>query len=136
MADETNAKVIDKIKKALLALHDDAESELYSRRNSEAAQKFDIEYSQGKYNAYDKALKDLEPLLSAAEEEIEQQQGKIRLLMSTLHYECPEKYPDNCVICKGTKGGVCGNENIIDGKVMCDYCHAEAMLKPKPENEE
>lgn len=30
-----------------------------------------------------------------------------------------------CEICHGTKGGVPGNENIIDGKVICDYCHAE-----------
>lgn len=31
---------------------------------------------------------------------------------------------DNCEICKGAKGGVPGNENIIDGKAVCDYCHA------------
>ena len=28
---------------------------------------------------------------------------------------------DNCEICKGTKGGVKGNENIV----MCDYCTVE-----------
>ena len=32
---------------------------------------------------------------------------------------------DNCEICHGIKGGVPGNENIIDGKRVCDYCHAE-----------
>jgi hypothetical protein len=32
---------------------------------------------------------------------------------------------DNCEICKGTKGGVKGNENIIDNIVMCDYCIVE-----------
>ncbi len=32
---------------------------------------------------------------------------------------------DNCEICKGAKGGVLGNENIVEGKVMCDYCSAD-----------
>ena len=31
-------------------------------------------------------------------------------------------FPDNCEICKGKKGGVRGNENIVDGKTVCDYC--------------
>ena len=31
---------------------------------------------------------------------------------------------DNCELCFGTKGGVRGNENIINGQVICDYCHA------------
>lgn len=31
-------------------------------------------------------------------------------------------FPDNCEVCKGKKGGVRGNENIVDGKIMCDYC--------------
>lgn len=35
--------------------------------------------------------------------------------------------PDNCEVCKGEKGGIRGNENIINGVVMCDYCHAEDM---------
>lgn len=38
---------------------------------------------------------------------------------------------DNCVECKGRKGGVPGNENVIEGKVICDYCHA-AKLKNTP----
>lgn len=29
---------------------------------------------------------------------------------------------DNCEICKGSKGGVKGNENVVNGTVMCDYC--------------
>ncbi|KKN71258.1 hypothetical protein LCGC14_0423010 [marine sediment metagenome] len=41
------------------------------------------------------------------------------------------KQLDNCEVCKGVKGGVRGNENIIDGVVMCDYCHAEQMNKEK-----
>lgn len=32
--------------------------------------------------------------------------------------------PDNCQICLGRSGGMKGNENIVDGIVMCDYCHA------------
>jgi hypothetical protein len=32
---------------------------------------------------------------------------------------------DNCEICLGRNGGVRGNENIIDGVVMCDQCHAD-----------
>ncbi len=44
-------------------------------------------------------------------------------LKKTLYYELPDKYPDNCEICKGANCGVRGNENIINGVVMCDYCH-------------
>lgn len=33
-------------------------------------------------------------------------------------------FPDKCEVCLGEKGGVRGNENVIDGVVMCDYCHA------------
>lgn len=29
---------------------------------------------------------------------------------------------DNCENCQGEKGGVPGNENIVNGKVLCDYC--------------
>lgn len=36
---------------------------------------------------------------------------------------------DNCEVCKGEKGGTRGNENVIDGVVTCDYCHAEQMEK-------
>lgn len=38
---------------------------------------------------------------------------------------------DNCEVCRGTKGGVKGNEQIVDGRVMCDYCHAEYMKERK-----
>jgi hypothetical protein len=33
---------------------------------------------------------------------------------------------DNCVQCGGRKGGVPGNENIVNGRRVCDYCHAAA----------
>ena len=36
-------------------------------------------------------------------------------------------FPDNCEVCKGEKGGVRGNENIIDGIVMCDYCYCDRI---------
>ena len=35
---------------------------------------------------------------------------------------------DQCSRCHGAKGGVPGNENVIDGKPVCDYCHAEELL--------
>src|SRR5689334_20335115 len=32
------------------------------------------------------------------------------------------KERDACQLCKGFRGGVPGNENIIDGVIACDYC--------------
>lgn len=40
--------------------------------------------------------------------------------------------PDNCQVCKGNRGGVRGNENRVNGVVMCDYCTAELMKTPPP----
>lgn len=35
---------------------------------------------------------------------------------------------DNCSKCKGSKGGLPGNENVLeDGTVVCDYCHKEQL---------
>lgn len=40
---------------------------------------------------------------------------------------------DACQVCRGTRGGVPGNENTIDGRVLCDYCHAtQATMLPCP----
>ena len=36
---------------------------------------------------------------------------------------------DNCEICHGVKGGLPGNENRIDGKVVCDYCDADGSVE-------
>lgn len=36
--------------------------------------------------------------------------------------------PDKCEFCKGAKGGVLGNENILEGRVLCDYCHAARIF--------
>lgn len=30
---------------------------------------------------------------------------------------------DACEECHGAKGGTPGNENVVDGRVLCDYCH-------------
>ena len=38
---------------------------------------------------------------------------------------------DNCEICKGAKGGVKGNENIVDNIRMCDYCTVEYDAEKK-----
>lgn len=37
----------------------------------------------------------------------------------------------SCQICQDTRDGVVGNGNVINGIVVCDYCHAD-MLKFKP----
>lgn len=37
---------------------------------------------------------------------------------------------DACEECNGTKGGTPGNENIIDGRVLCDYCHGDLKRRP------
>lgn len=39
-----------------------------------------------------------------------------------------------CQVCKGTKGGIQGNDNIVNGVIMCDYCHAETLKFGKREN--
>ena len=41
---------------------------------------------------------------------------KNRRLLRTLEYERPDKYPDNCFYCRGTNGGIRGNEQIINNK--------------------
>jgi hypothetical protein len=38
---------------------------------------------------------------------------------------------DNCSVCRGERGGVPGNENRIDGTVMCDYCSVDYVKKMK-----
>jgi len=37
------------------------------------------------------------------------------------------KEVDHCEECGGVNGGVPGNENIVGGKVICDYCHAKHL---------
>ena len=44
------------------------------------------------------------------------------------------KLRDHCEICGGTRGGVRGNENIVqscgESVVMCDYCSTDDYLQP------
>lgn len=57
--------------------------------------------------------------------------GQIRKMLDAI-YQTKDGKPlpgDNCEICHGRKGGVRGNENVIDGKVVCDYCHADGSYK-------
>lgn len=35
-----------------------------------------------------------------------------------------------CEQCGGTRGGTPGNENIVDGRKLCDCCHADLMRTP------
>lgn len=35
--------------------------------------------------------------------------------------------PDNCEIEGCRRKGVRGNENIVNGLIMCDYCHSRHM---------
>lgn len=34
---------------------------------------------------------------------------------------------DDCSRCHGTRGGVKGNENMVNGVRLCDYCHADDL---------
>lgn len=36
---------------------------------------------------------------------------------------------DACEVCHGERGGVPGNENIVEGVTCCDYCHADGSYK-------
>lgn len=49
----------------------------------------------------------------------------INRLLSHLSALLTKPEADNCEICKGTRGGVRGNENRVGDQVMCDYCHLD-----------
>lgn len=34
---------------------------------------------------------------------------------------------DRCSRCAGRRGGVPGNENVVDGQLLCDHCHADDL---------
>ncbi|HEV8364597.1 MAG TPA: hypothetical protein VGQ52_13870 [Gemmatimonadaceae bacterium] len=38
-----------------------------------------------------------------------------------------ESTPDDCSRCHGERGGARGNENVVDGVLLCDYCHADDL---------
>lgn len=50
--------------------------------------------------------------------------GRLGEVESYTVAELDELLRDNCEVCKGEKGGMLGNENIVRGIRMCDYCHA------------
>lgn len=39
---------------------------------------------------------------------------------------------DACEECRGESGGIPGNENIVDGIILCDYCHAKKIPIASP----
>lgn len=46
-----------------------------------------------------------------------------------------QKELDDCQVCLGARGGVKGNENRIDGLVVCDHCSCgitNHMVYPSP----
>lgn len=51
--------------------------------------------------------------------------------VNELHAELWAMLTDECEICQGASGGVLGNENIIDGVTVCDYCSVELEGKIK-----
>lgn len=42
-----------------------------------------------------------------------------------------EQVPDRCQTCHGKRGGMLGNENIINGAMMCDYCTSDWLAKER-----
>lgn len=75
---------------------------------------------------------------SEAKKEIEEADQNCHIETIELHGKLPgasDQQLDNCQICKGAKGGVPGNENVIDNVVMCDYCHA-AKIKSDQQKQE
>lgn len=42
----------------------------------------------------------------------------------------PKRELDNCRVCGGYRGGVPGNENVIESLVVCDYCSARCPKLP------
>jgi len=44
--------------------------------------------------------------------------------------ELRESY-DDCVVCLGTRGGVKGNENVINDVIMCDHCTVDQIKNLK-----
>ena len=42
---------------------------------------------------------------------------------------------DNCRVCGGVRGGMPGNENIVAGLIICDYCHADDASRVKEPGE-
>ena len=61
--------------------------------------------------------------------EIAKQHRRVELAREIAAAPLPAVGPDACSACSGQRGGVPGNENIVNGCMLCDYCHAEVMVK-------
>lgn len=69
----------------------------------------------------------LEQRMDALDGVLENAQGLLGLI-----YNLPG--PDNCQVCLGARGGMPGNENVVDGVVMCDICTMNARATGKSPN--
>ena len=61
------------------------------------------------------------------QEALDKQKADLRTKLNELE-------PDKCKFCLGIKGGVLGNENVVDGVVVCDYCTSILMDMEKSRN--
>lgn len=62
--------------------------------------------------------------LEDSSELTDEQKGKLRAWYERSIKDTAGEGRDACQFCLGAKGGVPGNENMICGVVMCDYCHS------------
>jgi len=62
---------------------------------------------------------------------------KLAKALTTVSFHEEQWYPpengDACEICLGRNGGTPGNENIVDGVVMCDQCTADTLAMKERE---
>ena len=75
-----------------------------------------------------KALKQLDCAIKICE--YQPFERKVRITFEAakiIRQSLTQLYPDGCEICHGCMGGVKGNENVINGRVVCDYCHSAEL---------
>ena len=59
---------------------------------------------------------------------MEPEDSKLSILISYIKYYLFDKWrKDKCENCHGSRGGVRGNENIVNGKILCDYCSCDLI---------
>lgn len=84
-----------------------------------------VDYSA--YTAADKRADSLAKRVAALEEAIRQAPHTSNCKANTFgpdHCHCWKSDILACHKCGGTKGGTPGNEDIVDGQLVCDYCVA------------